>query len=363
MINLQGLGLRQLIGIGSSTLAVPQRYKELLQQIFLQLKMPNDTRAPTPSSAMIEPIARCNLKCPECPVGRGELGRNGEMSLEIFREIWDSFRGKIAHVLLFNQGEPLMVKHFDEISRICAKTNTYSITSTNATLLHKNNWAERIVESGLRELILSIDGITQETFEQYRVGGRLETIINGIKSLRQIRDKSKKRYPILTMQMLLSKTNENEWNQAEHFAKQIGCDGLVYKTMQLDRLNEPQSKVFLPSNRAFWRYYEKDSGELALRRTWNGCKRLWWHPVIHADGELVPCCFDKNSEYSYGNVVKDGFQTIWNNSNAQSFRKEFIHSTKPPFSMCENCTEGLWAVELLPSQLNKIQKLNSQIVQ
>ncbi|MCX7834961.1 MAG: SPASM domain-containing protein [bacterium] len=350
---LNGIGLKQILAISKKSLSIPHRYPQILHQFLLRLKMPNDTRAPFPSSAMIEPIARCNLKCPECPVGRGELKRSGIMKLEEFQAIWKSFQGKIAHVLLFNQGEPFMVQSLDQMIRECTKTKTYSITSTNAILLHKNNWAERLVDCGLNELIVSIDGITQTTFEQYRVGGRLETAIQGIQQIRKIRDASKKKYPILTMQMLLSKVNEAEWIDAIQFSKKIGCDGIVYKTMQLDRVEDPNSKIFLPSNPKLWRYIEKPDGTIVLRRKWKGCSRLWWHPVIHSDGELVPCCFDKNSEYSYGNVLKEGFTNVWNNSNAQLFRKAFLNSPKPPFKMCENCTEGLWAVELLPHQLKK----------
>ena len=353
---LEGLGSKQVANLLQTTLAKPSRYGALLTQARTRLFMPREETAPFPSSAMVEPIARCNLKCPECPVGRGELGRTGEMSLDAFAELWKMWRGKIAHVLLFNQGEPLMVRHFDQIAQICASTKTYSLTSTNATLLAKNDWPERLVHSGLTELILSIDGTTQDTFELYRVGGRLEKVIEGVQALRKARDANGGRGPILTMQMLLAKTNERQWQDAPEFAKKIGCDGMVFKTMQIERLNDPVAKHFLPTKKEFWRYSEDEAGQLQLRRKWIGCGRLWWHPVVHADGELVPCCFDKTSEHSYGNVFKDGFAAVWNGEKARKFRRQFIDSKAPPLPMCENCTEGLWRVELLPKEVENINK-------
>ncbi len=352
---IAGLGLRQFLGIAQTSLARPSRYGQLLSQFWKRSHQPTTDAAPIPSSAMIEPIARCNLKCPECPVGRGELGRTGELSAEAFAEIWKMLRGKIAHVLLFNQGEPLMVRHFDQIAKICASTDSYSVTSTNATLLSRENWSERLVASGLSELILSIDGITQESFEQYRVGGRLDKVIVGVKALRAARDRAKSHTPILTMQMLLSKTNEAEWRDAPDFAQKIGCDGMVFKTMQIDRLDNPAvQKIFLPTDPKFWRYRESADGKLVLRREWAGCRRLWWHPVIHADGALVPCCFDKSSEHAYGNVLESGFDEVWNGSAAKMFRRRFIDSKQPPLPICHNCTEGVWRVELLPSEMKKI---------
>lgn len=351
---IEGLGLKQLRGILHSSLARPSRYVDILRQYWIRQHEPTDTYAPPPSSAMIEPIAKCNLQCPECPVGRGELGRVGELSLESFKDIWQQLRGKIAHVLLFNQGEPLMVRHFDQITKVCAATATYSVTSTNATLLAKSDWSERLVHSGLSELILSIDGTTQETFEQYRVGGRLDIVAAGVRKLTEARKRNGGKGPILTLQMLLSRTNESQWRDAPQFARELGCDGMVFKTMQIERLEVAEAKQFLPTNREMWRYREDESGKLLLRRTWRGCRRLWWHPVIHADGSLVPCCFDKQSEFAYGNVLQDGFDAVWNGSRARDFRRMFIASKEPPLPMCQNCTEGVWRVELLPREVAKL---------
>jgi len=212
-----------------------------------------------------------------------------------------------------------------------------------------------LVVSGLSELILSIDGITQDTFEEYRVGGRLNKVIEGAKALRAARDRIKSHTPIMTVQMLLARTNEKQWKDAAAFAKEIGCDGMVFKTMQIEQQDGPNVKYFLPTDKRFWRYRESPDGKLVLRREWVGCGRLWWHPVVHADGEMVPCCFDKTSEHSYGNVFKDGFDAVWNGDKAKAFRRQFIGSKEPPLPMCTNCTEGVWRVELLPKEVAKLQ--------
>ena len=43
--------------------------------------------------------------------------------------------------------------------------------------------SERIVRSGLNKLIISVDGVDQETYSVYRINGNLNTVIEGIKKL------------------------------------------------------------------------------------------------------------------------------------------------------------------------------------
>lgn len=58
----------------------------------------------------------------------------------------------------------------------------YTATSTNAHYLTDEN-ARKTVESGLDRLIISIDGTTQDTYKQYRVGGNIDKVILGAKNI------------------------------------------------------------------------------------------------------------------------------------------------------------------------------------
>ena len=63
-----------------------------------------------------------------------------------------------------------------------ASKKIYTATSTNAHYLNDEN-ARRTIESGLDRLIISIDGTTQDVYEQYRIGGQLEKVLEGTRNI------------------------------------------------------------------------------------------------------------------------------------------------------------------------------------
>jgi radical SAM protein with 4Fe4S-binding SPASM domain len=71
---------------------------------------------------------------------------------------------------------------------------------------------------------------------------------------------------------------------------------------------------------------------------------MWHSAVITWDGNVVPCCFDKDAKYSMGNVQTETFQDIWNNSKYNSFRANLLKS-RSSIDICTNCSEGtkVWA--------------------
>ena len=43
--------------------------------------------------------------------------------------------------------------------------------------------AEAVVRSGLDTMIVSLDGVTQDVYEQYRVAGRLDRVLDNLRLL------------------------------------------------------------------------------------------------------------------------------------------------------------------------------------
>ena len=65
---------------------------------------------------------------------------------------------------------------------------------------------------------------------------------------------------------------------------------------------------------------------------WHSCVATW-------DGEIVPCCFDKDADYSMGNLSNNTLQEIWENKLYREFRKKLLTARKE-IDICTNCTEG-----------------------
>jgi len=131
----------------------------------------------------IEPSSICNLKCPQCPVGEGEINRENEfLKDEFYRGIIDRMARSAITVNLNFQGEPLMRSNLHDWVQYAEDRGLYTVTSTNGLYL-TGEIPMRLVQSGLDRIIVSVDGTDQETYSKYRKGGKLDMVIRGIRAL------------------------------------------------------------------------------------------------------------------------------------------------------------------------------------
>ena len=88
-------------------------------------------------------------------------------------------------VQLFSWGEPILNKSFPEMIRYASQSphKIRSTTSVNLNVLTNDKQIKGLLTSNLDALHVSIDGVTQEVYEKYRVGGNLETVFNNFKKL------------------------------------------------------------------------------------------------------------------------------------------------------------------------------------
>src|SRR5436190_5767461 len=136
-----------------------------------------------PLSISIEPTTSCNLRCPECPSGLRAFSRpTGMLDENFYRSVIDELHRDMMYMIFYFQGEPYLHPAFTELVRYASSKNIYTATSTNAHYLDDVN-ARKTVESGLDRLIISIDGTSQETYEQYRIGGSLEKVLEGARNI------------------------------------------------------------------------------------------------------------------------------------------------------------------------------------
>jgi len=195
------------------------------------------------------------------------------------------------------------------------------------------------VESGLDRLIISIDGTTQDVYEQYRVGGKLEKVLEGARNIVKWKKELKSRTPFVFFQFLVVKPNEHQLDEIRQLAREIGVDEVRFKTAQVyDYKNDPNQLI--PENGKYSRYRKDRKGEYEIRNTLeNHCWRLWHATVITWDGLVVPCCFDKDAQHQLGDLKGKPFKEIWNNDQYVDFRRKVLQSRKN-IDICANCSEG-----------------------
>jgi radical SAM protein with 4Fe4S-binding SPASM domain len=294
-----------------------------------------------PPVVMIEPTNYCNLKCPLCPSGNGTLRRDrGFMDPTLFRRLVDEVRRDTWLMLLWNQGESFIHKEFLDMVRYVSDAGIWTISSTNGHFLSD---PEAVVKSGLDSMIISLDGATAETYQQYRVGGDFDKVIDGIRGLVEAKKRLGSFTPIIQLQFILFKHNEHEVDEVRRIAAELGVDKVTYKTAQI--YNEDDVDQFLPEHEEYRRYDVDDAHHFEMRDGHRGvpntCRTLWWQPVLNYDGTVTPCCADKHGEFVLGDM-SDGtsFREIWNGRTFNGFRKRVL-TNRAGIEICRNCTEGI----------------------
>lgn len=304
-----------------------------------------------PVNIMMEPISRCNLRCPLCPIGARELRRDlGTMSLDHFKAILNNIGQQVRVLALWNQGEPTINDKLPEMIKFAHDRGIYTMTSTNGNLMLRRDLVNRLVASGLDELIFSIDGLTQETYEIYRIGGHLDVVIEGMKAVRRRREELQRKTPRIIMQWLPMKHNEHEIPLLRAKAAEWGADKVEIKTTQV--YTDDQARDFLPQTEAL-RRYERIGKKWETKRRYQSCKRLWFSTMIDWNGTVVPCCFDKDEDFPMGNAITEDFKSIWHSPAYQQLRTTLIRDGRIK-EMCANCTEGLKSYYI---PLNKLEQM------
>lgn len=309
-----------------------------------------------PTFVSVEPANICQLHCPECPVGRwnkesrtksSELSSSTNpttertMRMEVFERVLEQVQTTAHTMQFYFQGEPLLNKQLPEMIARAHHAGLYTIVSTNAQALDKK-MADALVKSGLSQIIVSIDGFSEESYTAYRVGGSLHKALEGLLFLRQAKDNWHS--PIrIELQVLRLRSNEHEWQWIQRNYKQLGATHLVFKTAQLYDYEHGNS--LMPRNERYSRYKKGADGTYRLHRSWlrkkwqvNPCFRLWSGCVISTTGEVLPCCYDKEHRYSLGNVMNQSLAKIYHSKKIDNLRKRILLHPLSLLDMCENCT-------------------------
>jgi len=291
-----------------------------------------------PFSLSIEPTTACNLGCPECPSGLKQFTRpTGKLDAGFHERMLSQVRKTVFYINYYFQGEPFLHPQFLALIKAAKKNKIYTSTSTNAHFINEKT-AKKIVESGLDRLIISIDGLTQETYENYRIHGTLSKVIEGSKQMLKAKKELNSKTPHLIFQFLAVKPNEHEIPQVFQLGKEMGIDEVRIKSAQL--YDFKNGNPLMPENEKYSRYKRQLDGTYKLKyKTGNHCWRMWSSSVFTWDGKVVPCCFDKDAKHILGSLEKEDFTAIWKSKKYTSFRKAIL-TERNKIDICRNCSEG-----------------------
>ena len=252
------------------------------------------------------------------------------MSIEHFKHVIDTLPWSVRLVELYLLGEPLMAKDIFLMIKYARSSGLRVRISTNASYLEK--FTDNVLDSGLSEMVVSVDGATEETYKQYRLGGNFHEVIRGIKRFMEKKKKRGVKCPEVIFQFIVMKHNEHEIEAVKKLAKELGVDHLHLKRVSMmdNRRNaevqESLKKKFLPKNPNFIR----DSFKKARL---DPCRWAFSAQVLQ-DGRVTSCCYDGDGKHVKGNAFEQGLKTIFRSKEYSKMRKAIIAQK---LDICRGC--------------------------
>jgi radical SAM protein with 4Fe4S-binding SPASM domain len=286
---------------------------------------------PPPNFASYEPTNICNLACEMCPSGKGLLKRpRGTADMDLYRKFITENCKTLTNIMLHFQGEPLMCQQLGEMIAFARENRIHTMFSTNGQLLAQS--IDLIRDARPDHIIVSLDGLTDETYTKYRVGGKVQNVFDGLEKLSQLPTKER---PYIELQFLVFSHNEHEIPELQKLKKKYRIDKITLKSAQI---YEESQIDFLPENQEYSRYNISNGKVKLKKKAENHCKRLIFGTVVCFDGRVVPCCFDKDAEHEFGNISNQSLAEIRNSEKFRNFVKQ-VFTQRNGIEICNNCTE------------------------
>ena len=291
-----------------------------------------------PSAVRIEASSICQLECPLCPTFRGEnetvIGR-GTLKFVDFKRFIDD-NPQVRSVELGNFGEVFLNRELPKILEYAYEKEVCTSIDEGANL---NNASDEILEALIKyqttRVRCAIDGVTQETYQIYRVGGNLKAVINNIQKINAFKQEYQSEKPELIFQFILFSHNENQIEAASMMAKLLQMKfepKLNWYTDIMPVAN--RERVRNLTGHADRKEYLELEDKHYMRHQ---CYEMWHRPQINWDGKLLGCSRNFWGYYEE-NVFEAGFQASINNENIQYVR-EMLMGNQPhrPDTPCSNC--------------------------
>jgi len=270
-----------------------------------------------PARLCIEASGACNLACPHCFTGAGDTGRpRATLSLAFYRRLLAELGDYLWQIEFHNWGEPLLNR---DLCTMIAEATARGISTslcTNLSLPFDAARAEALVGSGLKIIGLSIDGATQASYAQYRVGGRLDLVLRNCRLLTAAKRRLASATPRITWSFHAFAHNVADVDAARAMAAELGIEFHASRGRVFGPDWDPEARLVPHEHVAPM-----------------PCYTLFHTAVVYADGSVAPCRGSFYPQDDMGRLAVDGrpgaatFGEVWNGQRLRAARGFFRHQT------------------------------------
>ena len=285
------------------------------------MSLPKSFNVTLPEIYQIEATSACNFDCPMCFRSIGaRAGVNDYLDVRLIDLMIDrgDFDGS-WFVELQMAGEPLLHPHLVEIITKLKRINLLTGFSTNGSLLHStyapNVWQRSLKAISLVDsLTISVDAVDDDVYRKVRKASNPFTF----SQLREVIELVLKQptHPNVDLQIVELPETKGQLEQLLDIVKQEEWDVVVRTTPDCSLVHRS----------------EVDISEVTTTEL---CLNPWLSVSIHANGDVVSCCFDFHGENKYGNLWKDSLAEIWSSSSVEALQQAHRFNNLP--HLCKTC--------------------------
>lgn len=271
----------------------------------------------------------CNLECTFCArtvrVEEGRWRKSQHMSLELFKKIIDEAVELGTYSINMNLlNEPLIHPKLIEMIRYAKDKGIVDVFFHSHGGLLTGEKAEKLLESGLDRLLISIDSPYKEKYNKIRVLSDFDQVMNNLKQFKKMRDEKGLLNPVIRVSSIqFSDTSQKEIEDAKslflQFADAIGFQQYVdpRKEIGKDKKYENGYKSEFVCHQPFTRF------------------------SIIEDGRVSPCCLDYDQQLIIGDVSKQSLKSIWQSSKLNGIRETLKKGEFYKIPACATCERAV----------------------
>jgi radical SAM protein with 4Fe4S-binding SPASM domain len=301
-----------------------------------------------PSHIYVDPATVCNLKCPICPTGNGSSRlKKMFMNADTFQRMLDKLPG-LRNIELYNWGESLLNPDILEIIAAAKQRGIKLTIHSNFSFEKDDAFFRRLVELPLDTLFVSADGATQATYEKFRVGGRLELVLDNMRRVVKWKRELNSDKPRVTWKMIVNRYSEDEVEMGRTIASEIGVEFALAEMGLGEFLPDPSPGPGYDELVREWLPQRSQVARQHLRRVRSfpvypgPCPKLHPEPgmVISASGGVFPCCYVKDEKWAFGNMNEQSLEEIWYGDRYKSARALFSNEAldcEEVETICHHC--------------------------
>jgi len=277
----------------------------------------------------IDSVNACNLACPFCVTGTRQLERRkSHFATPAAKRLIDMVSDHTLIARFHNWGEPFLNRDIFELVRYAHDAGIFTTVSSNLSI-EVDGLAEKILDSGLDNLHVSIDGLTQSTLEVYRRKAKIDLIMKNIRDIVALKRSRNSKTPRIELAFLVFRHNEHELPLLGKMKKDLGVDAFTASNAFI------YHDTFVPENPLY----------APSQHIWSGsCHYLYSELMVEADGKVSPCCTNTSERFDVGTVDEiDNLRAFWNKpvframrakSSGQGRAAEDFESIE---TLCDHC--------------------------